>query len=126
VRLYTAPTLCDPEDRPDAVAHLLAAVAHERRLAIVRELLRRELCVCELQATFGWPQPLISHHLGMLRKAGLVQDRRDAQWVYYSLVPERLAELRRALGFLFAPAELPAAARCGANRRCCSEATPGE
>jgi len=123
--LYAVPTLRDPHNHPDAVAHLLAAMAHARRLAIVRELLRRELCVCELQATFGWPQPLISHHLGILRKAGLVQDRRDAQWVYYSLVPERLAELRRALGSLFA-AELPPAAQCGANRRCCAEAAPDE
>jgi ArsR family transcriptional regulator, arsenate/arsenite/antimonite-responsive transcriptional repressor len=106
------PPLADDSD-------LLLAVAHEKRVAILRELCRRELCVCELQDVFGWSQPLISHHLAILRKAGLVEDRRDAQWVYYSISPRRLADLRQLLGFLFEPGELPTAARCGSNQRCC-------
>jgi ArsR family transcriptional regulator len=101
-------------------ADLLSAIAHEKRVALLRELCQRELCVCELQEVFGWSQPLISHHLAILRKSGLVEDRRDAQWVYYSVSPRRLEELRRILGFLLVPEELPAAARRGSNQRCCA------
>jgi DNA-binding transcriptional ArsR family regulator len=117
--LATVPAL--PADhRPDDALELLAVIANEKRLALLRVLLQRELCVCELQTTFGWSQPLISHHLGVLRNVGMVQDRRDAQWVYYSVSPERLAELRQALGFLLDQRDLPPAARCGASQRCCA------
>jgi len=47
-----------------------------------------ELCVCELTHALGVPQPKISHHLGALRKAGLVSDRKQGLWVYYRLSPE--------------------------------------
>ena len=45
----------------------------------------QELCVCELTAALQETQPKISRHLAMLRKAGLLQDRRQGQWVYYRL-----------------------------------------
>jgi ArsR family transcriptional regulator len=118
--LFAPLPIVSEEQRQGRTAELLAALAHGKRLAILRVLLERELCVCELQSTFGWSQPLISHHLGILRKAGIVQDRRDAQWVYYSVAAERLAELHRGLDFLLDGRELPAAARCGANQLCCS------
>ena len=118
--LLTKLPVADPSGSPGPDSALLFAIAHEKRIAILRELLQRELCVCELQDVFGWSQPLISHHLAILRKADLVEDRRDAQWVYYSVSPRRLADLRRMLGFLFEPGDLPVAARCGANQRCCA------
>src|SRR5712692_4807863 len=120
--MYLLATVAEPSShrqRKDA-SELLTAIAHEKRLALLQLLLQRELCVCELQSTFGWSQPLISHHLAILRKAGLIQDRRDAQWVYYSLSSERLAELREGLGFLLDARELPPAAHCGASQRCCA------
>jgi ArsR family transcriptional regulator len=46
-----------------------------------------ELCVCELMAALDLPQPKISRHLGQLRKAGLLLDRRQGQWVFYRLHP---------------------------------------
>ncbi|MAR91493.1 MAG: transcriptional regulator [Pseudomonadales bacterium] len=52
--------------------------------------LEGELCVCELMAALEQSQPKISRHLAQLRKCGLVQDRRQGQWVFYSLEP-RLA-----------------------------------
>jgi ArsR family transcriptional regulator, arsenate/arsenite/antimonite-responsive transcriptional repressor len=107
------------DHQPGGGLELLTAIANEKRLALLRVLLQRELCVCELQSTFGWSQPLISHHLGVLRQVGLVQDRRDAQWVYYSVAPERLADLRQAFAFLLDPHDLPQTARSGANQRCC-------
>jgi ArsR family transcriptional regulator, arsenate/arsenite/antimonite-responsive transcriptional repressor len=117
--LATVPPLPANRQRDDT-SELLTAIAHAKRLALLRVLLQRELCVCELQSTFGWSQPLISHHLGVLRNVGLVQDRRDAQWVYYSVAPERLADLRQAFAFLLEPHDLPPLARCGANQRCCA------
>lgn len=47
-----------------------------------------ELCVCELMAALGQSQPKISRHLAMLRKAGLLLDRRQGQWVFYRLSPD--------------------------------------
>lgn len=46
-----------------------------------------ELCVCELMTALDLPQPKISRHLGQLRKAGLLLDRRQGQWVFYRLHP---------------------------------------
>lgn len=48
----------------------------------------RELCVCELTGVLGLPQPKVSHHLGALRTAGLVSDRKAGLWVHYRLSPE--------------------------------------
>lgn len=96
------------------LAGLLSVVGHPKRLALVAALARRELCVCELVDVLGLPQPLISHHLGALRQAGVVRDRRDAHWVYYSLVPEALDELRAGLDGILGSGPLPAEARFGA------------
>lgn len=65
------------------------ALADETRL---RSLLliqcEGELCVCELMAALGEIQPKISRHLAQLRKAGLLLDRRQGQWVYYRINPD--------------------------------------
>jgi ArsR family transcriptional regulator, arsenate/arsenite/antimonite-responsive transcriptional repressor len=57
-----------------------------------------EACACDLVAPSGRSQPTVSHHLKVLREAGLVQSRRRGSWVHYSVVPGRLDELQRALG----------------------------
>lgn len=44
-----------------------------------------ELCVCELTHALALPQPKVSHHLGTLRKAGLVSDRKEGLWIYYRI-----------------------------------------
>lgn len=49
---------------------------------------RPELCVCDITAVIGAPQPSVSRHLGQLRMAGLVADRREGQWIHYRLVDE--------------------------------------
>jgi ArsR family transcriptional regulator len=102
----------------DRTAALLGAIAHPKRLAIVAALARRELCVCEIVDALGLPQPLVSHHLAALRGAGVVQDRRDAHWVYYSLVPGALAELREGLGVVLGAGALPPEAAYGAAAAC--------
>ncbi len=46
-----------------------------------------ELCVCEFTQIMGIPQPKVSHHLAILRKADLVADRKQGLWIYYSINP---------------------------------------
>jgi len=55
-------------------------------------------CVCDLVEPVQRSQPTVSHHLRVLRDAGLVTSERRGTWVWYRVVPERLAELRRILG----------------------------
>lgn len=63
-------------------------LADETRLnALLLIMAEQELCVCELMAALQETQPKISRHLAMLRKAGVLLDRRQGQWVYYRLNP---------------------------------------
>jgi ArsR family transcriptional regulator len=62
------------------------ALADPTRLRILNLLLNEPVCVCDLAATLGLPQPLVSRHLAYLRSAGLVQDRRCGTRVNYSAV----------------------------------------
>lgn len=76
---------------------LLQALADEKRLAVVDILRDGEHCVCDLQEVVGASQSLLSHHLRVLREAGVVSDRKDGRWVHYSVVPEALEEVERFL-----------------------------
>ena len=95
-----------PALAPDEALHLkrlstiLRIVADEKRLKMLYLLAGGELCVCKIMAALGISQALASHHLGVLRGAGLVSDRRDAQWVYYSLNASAIEELGRFLDLL--------------------------
>ncbi|MDP9375877.1 MAG: metalloregulator ArsR/SmtB family transcription factor [Chloroflexota bacterium] len=99
-----------------ALAALLKALGDPTRLAMVALLARREHCVCDLMAALTLPQSTCSHHLGVLKRAGLVRDRRDAddaRWAYYSLTPAAIAALREQLvDLLDLRAFDPAPARC--------------
>lgn len=65
-----------------------SALANDTRLRCLMLLSRHpELCVCELTHALGASQPHISRHLAQLREQGLVTDRRDGLWVYYSINP---------------------------------------
>jgi len=67
---------------------LFAALSNSIRLRCVMLLQQeRELCVCELTQALSAAQPAISRHLGLLREAGIVQDRRDGLWIHYRLHP---------------------------------------
>jgi ArsR family transcriptional regulator len=74
------------------------AVAEDTRFRVVQLLAGGERCVCELQDELGAAQSRLSFHLRKLKDAGVVADRRDGRWVYYSLVPEALEEMRAFLG----------------------------
>jgi ArsR family transcriptional regulator len=75
-------------------AERFKALGDPTRLAIVRQLAGAdEVCVCHLAPGAGLSQPTISHHLKLLRDAGLVTSERRGTWAYYRLVPEAIAEL---------------------------------
>src|ERR687885_758234 len=79
----------------EALAARFKALSDPARVAIVNRLARAdEVCVCDLTETFELSQPTISHHLKLLRDAGLVEASRRGTWSYYRLVPEAVAALR--------------------------------
>ena len=75
------------------VAHWFHALSDETRLQVLELLTGGERCVCELQDAVGAAQSRLSFHLKVLRDAGLVSDRRQGRWVYYSLRLEALADM---------------------------------
>ena len=96
---------CGPEAEPltpperAELAARFKALADPTRVAIVNRLsVADEVCVCNLTETFDLSQPTISHHLKILRDAGLVESSRRGTWAYYRVVPEAIAALRGALG----------------------------
>jgi ArsR family transcriptional regulator, arsenate/arsenite/antimonite-responsive transcriptional repressor len=83
-----------------AVSRLFKALGDETRLRIVALLSHGELCVCHLEQALGLSQPNVSRHLAVLRGAGVVDDRRDGNWVYYRLVEQADPDCARQLRVL--------------------------
>jgi ArsR family transcriptional regulator, arsenate/arsenite/antimonite-responsive transcriptional repressor len=104
--LEVLPTLCcGPGTAPldlaerDTLAARFKALSDPTRVAIVNRLAAAdEVCVCDFVASLDLAQPTISHHLKVLREAGLVESSRRGTWAYYRLVPESVTALRSALG----------------------------
>jgi len=87
---------------------LFQMLSHPVRLQILDELRRREACVCHLQAVTGRPQAYISQQLRFLREAGLVNDVKDGQNVFYQLTHEKTRIiLKGVLGEPDAPSTPP-------------------
>jgi ArsR family transcriptional regulator, arsenate/arsenite/antimonite-responsive transcriptional repressor len=93
----------------------LRALAEPLRWRIVVLLAREELCVCHLVDELGAAQPLVSHHLHVLRRAGLVESERFRYWTYYRLRPQALGTLAAECKRLAQSAPQPGRAR----RECC-------
>ena len=88
-----------PAESRSALAGRFKALADPTRVAIVNRLAGAdEVCVCAFVNELDLSQPTISHHLRILREAGLVEASRRGTWAYYRLVPNAIAELARALG----------------------------
>jgi ArsR family transcriptional regulator len=81
-------------DRADVV---FRALADQTRLRILSLLAHGELCVCDIMAVLRAPQPKVSRHLGCLKRVGLVSDRREGRWRYYSLVKPKNTFKRRLI-----------------------------
>ncbi len=82
-------------DEAEHLAGMLKALAHPVRLQMV-ELLHRmqgQVCVCDLEAQFDLTQPTISHHLKVLRQAGIITGEQRGVWIYYATRPEAVTQL---------------------------------
>jgi ArsR family transcriptional regulator len=80
-----------PSEELQAATEILKALADPNRLRIFDLLMQGDSCNCELNEKLGLPPSLLSHHLRILRKAGLVNSRRDAidgRWIYYAVDKE--------------------------------------
>ncbi len=92
----------------DRAARLFHALSDETRLSILERLRRGERCVCELTDALDAAQSRLSFHLRVLREAGLVTDRREGRWMYYTINTEALADVAELARTIATP--LPARA----------------
>ena len=77
----------------EQIAAPLTAIAAPQRIAILLAIGTGEACVCHLETTLGWRQAYISQHLMALRKADILQDRREGRYVFYRLKDASLLDL---------------------------------
>lgn len=94
------PVLAAPLDETAAadLADSLKVLADPVRLRLLSLIAAAgEICACDLVGPLGRSQPTVSHHLGILADAGLVERERRGRWVHYRAVPARLRVLRDAL-----------------------------
>ena len=81
---------------------ILQAIAEPTRLAIVRQLASDgEVCACDFAGCCAVSQPTVSHHLKVLREAGVIRGERRGTWIYYRLEPKAAARIA-SLGHLLA------------------------
>ena len=85
---------------PARSAQMFHALSDDTRLRILERLRGGERCVCELTDALDAAQSRLSFHLKVLKEAGLVTDRREGRWIYYTLDHETLAQIVELLGFL--------------------------
>ena len=101
---------------PARAAQLFHALSDETRLGILEMLRGGERCVCDLQAELDAAQSRLSFHLRVLKEAGMVTDRREGRWSYYSIAAESLAEVHD-LAVALQPSKLRILAQ--SSGRCC-------
>ncbi len=99
----------------------LKALADPTRLAIIELLKRGTQCNCEIAPALDLSLSLVSHHMRILREAGLVlaeKDPDDARWVYYTLAPEALSELHADLDEVLDPTRIQPHQPCCGKDAC--------
>ena len=111
------PQPVSPPVNLERMAQWLKVLAEPNRLLIFHFLMEGVQCNCELGDGLRMAPNLISHHLRVLRQAGLVdveRDAFDARWIYYSINRQALDELNQALGIFFDPQRIkPRRLTCG-------------
>lgn len=103
-----------PKPDTERAARLFHALSDGTRLSILQRLRFGERCVCDMTDALDAAQSRLSFHLKVLKEAGLVADRREGRWMYYTLNPETLSEIAEVIDGL-ASAPSPAEIRSG----CC-------
>ena len=97
----------------ERAAALFRALADPTRLGIIEQLRGGEQCVCDLSDLLEAGQSRLSFHLKTLKDAGLLQDRRQGRWIYYTLNPDALAEIEAVIAAIKPrPSGLRMARRC--------------
>ena len=91
-KLYSLMKAID-NDGPEGEVEVFKAAAEPCRLRIIKLLREGELCVCEIMTALSKPQSTTSHHLSILKEAGLVKERRDGKWSYYRLADGAVNEM---------------------------------
>lgn len=82
-----------PSDRKiERGVDILKALSDSTRLKIIHLLQDRELCACEIIATLDKPQSTLSHHLNLLKKAGIIKGRKEGTWIYYKLADTKILD----------------------------------
>ncbi len=100
---------------PEFTAETLRVFADPLRLRIIRLLASEQLCTCHLVEETGARQPTVSHHLKVLREAGMVDTEPHGSFTYYRLRPDAIAAVASAFGDL-----ATGAANALARRRPCA------
>jgi len=100
--------------RRDKAVSLFHALSDETRLEIMERLKDGEQCVCDLTDALKSGQSRLSFHLKVLKDAGLITDRPEGRWIYYSLNAEAMAELEEVVQGL-----KPSRQRVGSSSKCC-------
>jgi ArsR family transcriptional regulator, arsenate/arsenite/antimonite-responsive transcriptional repressor len=93
-------------------AQLFHALSDEARLEIIEILLDGEHCVCDLMTHIDAAQSRLSYHLKVLKDAGLVTDRREGRWSYYTLQRDAFVEAESLLASLRPRQGRPSRASC--------------
>jgi ArsR family transcriptional regulator len=114
---YISTKPASPPTNLESMAKLLKALAEPNRLLIFHYLMEGVQCNCELGSDLDMAPNLISHHLRVLREAGLVdveRDVNDARWMYYSINRQALDELNQIWSAFFDPQRIkPRRLTCG-------------
>jgi ArsR family transcriptional regulator len=97
--------------------HWLKVICEPKRLMLLEKIIEGVQCNCELGDSLQMAPNLISHHLSVLRDAGLIEAERDpvdARWVYYSIKPEAMKELKNLFSTFFDSSRIqPRKLTCG-------------
>ena len=76
------------------------SLAEENRIRILKLLMLRKMCVCEIMVALNLTQPTASHHLGILEKEGVIKRKKEGKWVYYAIADLAILEGMEKLGLL--------------------------
>ncbi len=82
------------------MAGIFKLFSDETRLRILMLLTKKELCVCQIMGVLGISQPLVSHNLSLLSKAGLLNERREGKLIFYSVKKRLPAPVNRIITIL--------------------------
>jgi ArsR family transcriptional regulator len=83
--IYKQLFICKEAFHMEKLTQLFKALSDETRLRILSLMEEGEICVCDIAETLKMTQPNISFHLGILKDAGIIKDRKNGRWVHYSL-----------------------------------------